>query len=866
MFDVFYSGTKPNLFAHEQEARDIEHAREMSRTRYFWWVNYLTDYSDWDFLWESVPWESQYTHTWPSQHHEYSGTYLVPTHVDKIEYKFHKKILLNRELPNNYQVLVDAVDFDWSWHPHPHDPPYIYVFGNQWWPANKMPTVEYHVLGATERKYVFTPRATLPEQHNTRWHTLVNCEWDYSWMPDPGDPPYIYVFGNQWHRAEIMPTVEYHAPGANERKYLPYPRAQLIADMDHWVVPDNTNKDAFDFTWCPDPGSPPYQYQFGTQWNRAGGPVYIVPGATDIKYTTMQIAKMLPTDKNWEIPDSIDVNSFDFSWTPDTTEQPFIYEFGTQWQKTGGPRYRVPGATEVKYVPEPRSRKTFVDNNWIIPDNADVESFDFTWHPDATETPYRYQFGTQHQRTGGPQYIVENATEVKYIDQLKITTDRVATAIYEIDHMDGNTGQILDTVKTVRYFDNYLDTLRRIAKGISPEHEFVWICSSVCDYSNFDFTWHPEQWQASMLHVFPSDGERFGDTFFMHVPTFQYRADKCQLLEWYDLNFMDRSVPRRSLPIVRHDYDTHVEAVKTIDFTGPLAVYTTQDLTDTPVVPPVSLWQEKTKTIVPLSAGASQIIVSKTAVPYIKTQLYDYPYIDRTQRHLHSEQPLDIVFIDNGEVMAEYNWLQLPQVSIPNRIHRSTGVTGRVAAYHAAARLSTTPWFFAVFAKLEVESEFDWTWQPDRMQEPKHYIFHARNPVNGLVYGHQAMIAYNKQLVLDNAGAGLDFTLDSAHEVVPIVSGTARYDASPWMAWRTAFRECIKLRASLPNVENEYRLTRWLEPIPVALPNSEWSHIGAQDAVEYYESVNGELSKLRKSYDWAWLATYAMIKRNLVSD
>jgi hypothetical protein len=92
MFDVFYSGTRPNLFAHEQPADSIEHAQQLSRTRYFWWVNYLTDYTGWDFLWEPVPWESHYTHTWPSQHHAYSGTYLVPKHADSIEYKFHDKI------------------------------------------------------------------------------------------------------------------------------------------------------------------------------------------------------------------------------------------------------------------------------------------------------------------------------------------------------------------------------------------------------------------------------------------------------------------------------------------------------------------------------------------------------------------------------------------------------------------------------------------------------------------------------------------------------------------------------------------------------------------------------------------------------
>ena len=795
MFDVFYIGSnKPNLFVHEQECDSIKHAQELSRTRFFWIVSYLTDYVGWDFLWEPVPWESQYTHTWPSQWHEYSGTFLVPTHADQTEYKFHSRIIPNREYRTNYRTLVNDVDFDWTWHPHPMDPPYNYVFGNQWWPANKMPTVEYPMPGATETKYILTPRATLPEQHNNCWRTLTNCEWDYSWIPDPGDPPYIYVFGNQWHRAEIMPTVEYHVPGASERKYLPYPRAHLTADLSRWNVPDDINTEAFDFTWCPDPGSPPYQY-----------------------------------------------------------------EFGTQWQKTGGPRYYVPGATEVKYVTVPRAHKTRIDNNWIVPDHVDIESFDFTWHPDSTEQPYIYQFGTQHQRTGGPQYVVANATEVKYIDQLKITTDRVAIAIYEIDHMDGNAGHIANTIKTVRYFDNYLDTLLRIAKGIPPEHEFVWICSSVCDYTDFDFTWHPEQWQASMLHVFPSDGEKFGDTFFMHVPTFQYRADKCQLLEWYDLNFMDVSVPRRPMPVVQHKFDTHVEAVKSIDWPGPLAVFTMASVEQ---VVPVSLWREKTKTIVPLSAGASQVIVPKTAVPYIKTQLYDYPYIDKTQRHLHNESPLDIVFIDNGEPNAEYNWLQLPQTTISNQIHRSSGVQGRVAAYHAAAQLSTTPWFFAVFAKLSVHDSFDWAWQPDRMQEPKHYIFHARNPVNGLEYGHQAMIAYNKELVLANAGTGLDFTLDSAHEVVPVLSGTAYYTDSAWMAWRTAFRECIKLRASLPDVESQYRLNQWLKENNHD-DRVKYSHLGAQDAVEYYDAVGGDMAELKKSYDWDWLATYALLKRNL---
>jgi hypothetical protein len=282
--------------------------------------------------------------------------------------------------------------------------------------------------------------------------------------------------------------------------------------------------------------------------------------------------------------------------------------------------------------------------------------------------------------------------------------------------------------------------------------------------------------------------------------------------------------------------------------------------------PTVCLWRELTKTVVPLTPGASIVVVPRECKNYLNQQVYDYPYIDKTFA-TGTEDLLDIVFIDNGEPMADDNYLYLKwaaeRAHQPN-IHRSSGVTGRVAAYRAAAELSTTPWFFAVFAKLEVSSTFDWTWQPDRLQEPKHYIFHAFNPVNGLEYGHQAMIAYNKQLVLANTAPGLDFTLDQAHEVVPIVSGIANYHYSKWVAWRTAFRECIKLRHSLPDVENQYRLSRWLTALN-NVSNSEYSIWGAEDAIEYYDAVGGDFTELRKSYDWAWLASYALIKRNLTT-
>jgi hypothetical protein len=158
-----------------------------------------------------------------------------------------------------------------------------------------------------------------------------------------------------------------------------------------------------------------------------------------------------------------------------------------------------------------------------------------------------------------------------------------------------------------------------------------------------------------------------------------------------------------------------------------------------------------------------------------------------------------------------------------------------------------------VFAKLEVV-EFDWRWMPDYFQEPKHYIFNSHNPVNGLEYGHQGVIAYNKRLVLENNEPGIDFTLSQPHESVPILSGIAHFDQDSWMTWRTAFREVVKLKHSMatqPTVETEHRLNVWLTKAEGNF--AEYCLAGACDAVEYYDQVAGDYELLKLSFDWAFL-------------
>ena len=1123
MFDIFYSGKKPGVFVHEREADSIDHARQLCTTRYFWWVTYLADYSGWDFLWEPVPWQANQIHTWPSQWHEYSGTYLVPKNpTDQLN--FHSEIIPNQSQRENWVVLheIDENNWNWSWSPHPLDPPYIYVFGNQWWPSEIMPTVEYHVPGATERKYMdlqtklisnktnwtvpdsidsnsvdytwvpdpgdppfiyefatqwqpnggaryHVPGATeikyvdiqhhrLPDKRPWKlleavakfdysWHpdntaepynyvfgnqhwpgnimptviycvpgatqetfvedlvaTLWSCmggwefcediddaEWDWTWVPNPKDPPFIYQFGNQWNPPEFKASLRYHVPGATDIKYMDR-RTRRLPNLGHqWRVHINIEK--FDYSWEPNPFDPPYIYVFGNQWNSAvlePTVAYHVAGATEIKYVDGITAKVAQNPTAFELID--DIEEFDYSWRPNPFDPPYIYVFGNQWltpQQRPALQYTVGDATEIKYMDQPRARRrgnpelfqthhacdfdwswepdpgsppykyvfgnqwhvaeimptveynmpgaterkymdapvaqlteqrgnqwhTLIDCDWDyswvpdpgdppyvyvfgnqwhsaevmptieyhvsgaterkymnapvaklpvdmtlwhVPDNVDIRDMDFSWVPDPGSPPYIYQFATQHQKTGGPQYRMLNATEVKYVDMMRAEVTAQAVPVVEIDHLDGNAGLIPNTFKRIRYFDNYRDTLIRLAKSLVGTHEHVWVCSSICDYTGFDFSWHPEKWQSTMLHVFPSNEQKFGDTFYMHVPTFAERAEKKQLLEWYSVNYVSRRpVQRRPMPVIVHDADSHVDAVKSQDFAGPLAMFTNHDYVPGNLVT-VPLWRQETKTIVPLDTGASAVIVPKIAVPYIKTQLYDYPHIDKTHREYFKSTLQDVIFISYDEPDADTNW-EILKNRCP-RAQRVHGVAGMEKALEAAADLSITPWYYAVFAKTRLEPTFNFLFVPDCMQQPKHYIFNCRNSVNQLEYGHMGVVLYNCNGIrqLNQQGNfGLDYTMSFPNESIPILSCHGDFNTTPYHTWRTAFRESAKLaffESQMHTVEGQYRLRIW--QAEAAGNHAEWCLKGSNDGVEFFQSTNGNLETIKQSFKWEWLREY----------
>lgn len=576
------------------------------------------------------------------------------------------------------------------------------------------------------------------------------------------------------------------------------------------------------------------------------------------------------TEFFWFIDGNNDYTDFDFNWQPIPYDKEYTHVFPSQWHANGGV-YFAPKSNASKNnikFQNCQAVKHKVDmSKWIIPAGINTDNFDFSWHPNPLEDPYEYHFPTQWQKDGGPVY--KGSAGIKYVATQKAYT--TATQIFYMDFLNPGSQEQLEklkerypTIKSTRYVSDHLNVLKRIMN--LAESKFVWVISSICDYSNFDFSWHPEHWQEEMIHCFPSGEQLRGDTFYINVDSFKTQMYDLEMLDWFNIiNYCeDQKVERINVPYHFYQSDNLVKEIKQYEFKFPYAIFTNTD-TALPYYNPC-LWAEKDRSVESFTHSNSICIVPRDVKAHLQSQIYDYPYVN-TLNHaeIYTTEPLDVVYISNGEPDAErwYNHLEnmlsvedkgFPVLRYFNDLKRVQNINGRMAAYRAAAEKSTTPWFFAVFAKLEVDPDFDWWWQPDYFQEPKHYIFHARNPVNGLVYGHQAMIAYNKRLVLETVDSGLDFTLSAAHEVVPILSGTAHFNSDPWTTWRTAFREVVKLKHFdnvFPTIENNHRLKTWRTKAEG--PNAEWCLRGVNDAIEYYDSVGGDYTKLMLTYEWDWL-------------
>jgi hypothetical protein len=404
----------------------------------------------------------------------------------------------------------------------------------------------------------------------------------------------------------------------------------------------------------------------------------------------------------------------------------------------------------------------------------------------------------------------------------------------------------LVNTRVVPFVGSYFDILKAVVDDI--ETEYFWFFANFVDLKTIDTDYIPEQHERDQLHVWYTTHRMGGlnqEGNVMLIPTKEFKKQMQGLKflrDFKDINFHAHpTLFQRPLSTTTFKLSDPVNAYNTGTEFYTWMTNRHCDV-DIPNFYP-SFWEDekmytwgKTKDIILVPSGRS-----------IK-QLYDF------DRHVHFDydyetKPMDIVFLSYDEPSAEKYWKVLKE-KYP-RAKRIQGVKGRTQAYHTAAAMSDTDYFFAVFPTIELDDKFDFTFQPDRLREACHYIFHAKNPVTGLEYGHRAVILYNKRLCLSTIHPNLDFTLSQPHTVVPQLCGTSHFNQSPEISWRVAFREVLKLCEMKPTVQSQFRLKKWCE-----LGKGQYALLvqrGALDAVEYYKEVNGDKEALMLSYELEWL-------------
>jgi hypothetical protein len=653
--------------------------------------------------------------------------------------------------------------------------------------------------------------------------------FDFSWHPHPNSPPYIYQFGTQHQKTGgpqyVHPNIPRMASGKpiGEISYVDTRvlSSTKLPTTTHWVISDSIDTTDFDFSWHPDDTSPPTTYQFGTLLDKEDGPRYVHPDTMDdvvvylervvikqeiveevrtdfpkytITTTLEDLIEQHPNELFWALNPDLDYSEFDFDWRPNIEQSQYLHAFGSQ-DNINTQTYFVNGAAwlkgskDINYVEDktlnvkvnidvffvdrsnsesqarfeklknkfPNIQKTRYLNSWvetinrcinrassnlcwILNSELDYSEFNFNYYPNPWQMKMIHVFGTQWSHWGTT-YMVNRDTfaeDTKYIkiiehlSNLNFVKDRRAKAtnvLYDIVYIDhGNIDLASIKLKgelVIKYQGSYIATLQKMLDilPVKKEH-YVWVASTVCDYTDFDFTYICDPFAKDQLHVFPSDRQKFGDTFLIDVNKLRTLIEDMNVLEDYvKINYNQHQRAKRlPAPVIVTEGDTHLSSINTT-FNFPYAVFVTEDNRNVNIVDsePMSLWTPESKTIQVTSIGGTRIVVPKEAKDFVKTQLYDYPYI-KTNNRLAQSMPLDIVFFSNGEGAADKNYEHLLEITkgLPNRLTRIDGVQGRVNSQHAAANASKTAWYFLVNGKLKVSQKFDFNWQPDRLQLSKH--------------------------------------------------------------------------------------------------------------------------------------------------
>jgi len=219
----------------------------------------------------------------------------------------------------------------------------------------------------------------------------------------------------------------------------------------------------------------------------------------------------------------------------------------------------------------------------------------------------------------------------------------------------------------------------------------------------------------------------------------------------------------------------------------------------------------------------------------------------------------DVAFISYKETFAEQNYNKLLKKA-PNAVWVKD-VKGIHQAHITAAKECKTEMFYIVDADAEVMDDFNFDMQIpyyDFNARKTVYVWRSKNPVNDLEYGYGGVKLFPRQMTIDMDISKPDMTtsISNSFKAMDTVANSTVINTDPFTAWKSAFRECVKLASKVidrqDNTETEERLNVWCTKGKDA-EYGEYVIRGAIEGRKFGVENSNKLDQLMLINDFNWL-------------
>ena len=497
---------------------------------------------------------------------------------------------------------------------------------------------------------------------------------------------------------------------------------------------------------------------------------------------------------------------------------------------------------------------------WGVPSDLNVRE-DFSWHKYFDDKPSidrstNHLFLNKEHFDGVVLFTVlgEAATEKEVNHRFYLNKkehDYVASMPKQYD------------VFTVDNYDDYIDAV------YNSTTEMFWaIPSDVVLEKNFDLDFyfsHHNQYDRNMTHVFLNDKSYDGVVLFSRnfIATEKEVEHRFYIKkkEWDIVASKPKSYPIFNI----NSYDDYLEAIDKADtemfWMINNEIIVNKDFDFDFYITHHDQYNRKLNHVWKNKEYYDGICLTNKNLKLAKREIDFRFYSARKEYEEQGSSPIqyDIVFISSNEPNADENYERLKQ-KYPNakRVH---GVKGIHQAHIAAANLCETEMFWVVDGDAHIIDDFEFDYQIAKYDIDSRnavHVWRSFNPVNGLVYGYGGVKLLPTELTrnVDINAPDMTTSISDKFKGIDRMSNTTAFNTDPFSAWRSGFRECVKLASRVidrqKDDETEFRLNAWCTR-GSDKPFGEYAIAGAIIGREYGERNKGDRKALAKINDFDWL-------------